>query len=275
MRPIALPELARTTFVVSIEVLPPRGHDVSGILAAFANLPTGAAHFLNVADSPMARPRMSPTILAGRMQQELNIPAIVHLTVRDRNRVALESEILGAQALSIRHHLAISGDPARFSDRGEVRSARDMEVPDLIRLCRTLGQTVGAVLDTNPANRHIELRKLEIKLQSGAEFVITQPLYDAQQAESLARDMVPFGVPVLAGILPLYSPRHAEYLHENVPGIGIPEAVRARMTSATEPIAEGVRIARDTLQASKSRFQGACIMPPFGHYELVAEILAP
>jgi homocysteine S-methyltransferase len=240
MRPIALPELARTTFVVSIEVLPPRGHDVSGILAAFAN-----------------------------------IPAIVHLTVRDRNRVALESEILGAQALGIRHHLAISGDPARFSDRGEVRAARDMEVPDLIRLCRTLGQTVGVVLDTNPANRHIELRKLEIKLQSGAEFVITQPLYDVQHAESLVRDLVPFGAPVLAGILPLYSPRHTEYLHQNVPGIGIPEAVRARMASATEPIAEGVRIARDTLQAVRTWFQGACIMPPFGHYELVAEILAP
>ena len=269
-----LPEAARNAFVISIEVLPPRGHDVTKTLEAFANLQPGMAQFLNVADSPMARPRLSSTVLAGLLQTRMGIDTIAHLTVRDRNRVALESEILGAKAMGVTHHLAVSGDSITFYDRGEARAASDLTASDLIRLCRGLGQHVGTVLDVDPAARVKELRKLDSKIAAGAEFIITQPIFDEGEMGALAKALEPFEVPVVAGILPLYSQRHAAFLHHHVPGIAIPENTRVRMLSSANPVQEGIRIARALLQAAQRSFHGACLMPPFGHYEIAAEILA-
>lgn len=274
MRGISLTQAAESTFVICIEVLPPRGHDTASILQAFANLQPDTAQFLNVADSPMARPRLSSTVLAGLLQARMGLDAIVHLTVRDRNRVALESEILGAKALGISHHLAVSGDSITFCDRGEARAAGDLTVPDLICLCRDLGQHVGTVFDVTPSARRDELRKLEEKMQAGAQFVITQPTYDEKEMQALAEDIRPFGLPTLVGILPLYSTRHADFLHRNVPGIAISNVTRDRMASSPEPVREGVQIAQELLQAAREHFHGACLMPPFGHYELAAQILS-
>jgi methylenetetrahydrofolate reductase (NADPH) len=275
MHGLTLPTLARSTFVVSIEVLPPRGHDVSGTVKALSTLPPGAAHFFNVADSPMARPRMSPTVLAGILQAATGLDAIVHLTVRDRNRVALESEILGAKALNIHHQLAVSGDSVEFCDRGQARAARDLQVPDLVHLCSAMGQTVGAVFDVSLSLRAKELRKMERKVQEGASFIITQPVFSEDRAAQVASDLKQYAIPVLMGILPLYSTRHTEFLQEHVPGILIPASIREQMRAAASPVSEGAGIARGLLQIAKGHFQGVCIMPPFGRYELAAEILEP
>jgi methylenetetrahydrofolate reductase (NADPH) len=270
----ALPELAATTFVVSIEVLPPRNDDTGKIVAAFGNLAPGLAQFLNVADSPMARPRLSPTILAGRLQSEIGLDAIVHLTVRDRNRIALESEILGAKALGVRHHLCVSGDPVIFCDRGNATAVSDLTVPDLVRLCKGLGQVAGVVFDVSEGVRERELRKMASKVEAGADFIITQPIYEEAHASEVAAGLEIFGLPALMGILPLYSARHTEFLHTKVPGIHIPEGIRQRMASVQDETVEGVRIARELLPMARGHFQGACLMPPFGHYELAAEILS-
>ncbi len=273
MQGISLVEAAESNFVISIEVLPPRSHDITKILDAFSDLRPGMAQFLNVADSPMARPRLSSTVLAGLLQARMGLDAIAHLTVRDRNRVALESEILGAKALGVTQHLAVSGDSITFCDRQGARAAGDLAVPDLIHLCRDLGQYVGSVFDVDRSMRRRELQKLEVKLRAGAQFVITQPVYDGGEMRALANDVTSFGVPTLVGILPLYSERHASFLHHNVPGITISESTRDRIASSPEPVREGVCIAQELLQEAVEYFHGACLMPPFGHYELAAEIL--
>ena len=275
MHGLTLPEIARSTFVLSIEVLPPRGHDTSALLKAFSTLTPGMAHFFNVADSPMARPRMSPTVLAGIVQAATGLDGVVHLTVRDRNRVALESEVLGAQALHIRHQLAVSGDSVMFCDRGQARAAHDLKVVDLIHLCAEMGQTVGAVFDVTTELREKELQKMERKARAGASFIITQPIFSEEHATQVAEDLQQFNLPALMGILPLYSARHTDFLQANVPGILIPERIQKRMHAAAQPASEGVAVARDSLQIAKGRFHGACIMPPFGHYELAARILSP
>lgn len=270
-----LPRLAASTFVHCLEVLPPRRPDLSHIIERLQALLPIEVHFLNIADSPMARPRMSPTVLASILRAETGLDAIVHLTVRDRNRIALESDILGAKAMGIHHHLAVSGDPVKFSDRVSAKSVNDMSVPDLIRLCVDMGQVVGAVFDPSPDARATELRKLERKIAAGAGFVITQPIFSADIMADIRALIAPYSVPVIVGILPLYSAAHARHLHHNVPGIRIPESILHRMVEATNPVREGISIARTLLsEARQAHLQGACIMPPFGHYELAAPILA-
>ncbi len=270
-----LPQQAASTFLHCLEVLPPRGPDVSGIVRRLQELPPGVVHFVNIADSPMARPRMNPTVLAAIVRAQIGLEPIVHLTVRDRNRIALESDILAAKAVGISHHLAVSGDPVKFSDRASARPAGDMSVLDLIRLCVEMGQTVGAVFDPSPKVRARELEKLEHKIAAGASFVITQPLFSTEAFVSIRMLLRPYAVPIITGILPLYSAAHANYLHNKVPGISIPETIRRRMANAQDAVHEGISIARDLLaEARRVGYQGACIMPPFGHYELAGPILA-
>lgn len=270
-----LPELAAGTFVHCLEVLPPRGSDTNRLLGCLRALPRDHIHFVNVADSPMARPRMSATLLATMLRLHQRWETIVHLTVRDRNRVALEADILGAQAAGIRHHLAVSGDPIAFSDRKPAKACGDVSVLDLIRLCKDLRQIVGAVFDPSPSVRYAELTKLERKIQAGADFVITQPIYDENLLNQVRGQTNAFGVPVLIGILPLYSAAHAEYLHRNVPGVQIPTPVRHRVAQSDNAVREGVAIARSLYRAAREAgFHGICLMPPFGHYELAASILA-
>lgn len=270
-----LPELAATTFVHCLEVLPPRSGDPTPILGCLQSLPRESIHFVNAADSPMARPRMSATLLATLLRLREGWETIVHMTVRDRNRIALESEILGGQAAGIRHHLAVSGDAITFSDRKPAKACGDVHVLDLIRLCANLGQIVGVVFDPSPSASHVELKKLERKIQAGARFVITQPIYDESLIHQVRSQTTSFGVPVIMGILPLYSAAHAEYLHQNVPGIQVPDFLRRRVAQSDHAVLEGVAIARALREAAQEAgFQGICLMPPFGHYELAAPILA-
>lgn len=269
-----LPQLAASTFVHCLEVLPPRDPDPSRIVKRLQALPPGVVHFINIADSPMARPRMNPTVLAAILHAQISLDAIVHLTTRDRNRIALESDILAAKAIGVRHHLAVSGDAVTFSDRASAKPAGDMSVLDLIRLCVDMGQIVGAVLDPSPNARAGELRKMERKIAAGARFVITQPIFSADAMADICARITSYAVPAIVGILPLYSAAHANYLHNNVPGILIPEPIRWRMANAEDAVREGISIARELLaEARQARFQGACIMPPFGHYELAGPIL--
>lgn len=270
-----LPQLAASTFVHCLEVLPPRSSDPARVLGCLQALPRECIHFVNVADSPMARPRMSATLLATLLRLREGWETIVHLTVRDRNRVALEAEILGAQAVGVRHHLAVSGDPITFSDRKPAKACGDVNVPDLIRLCADLGQVVGAVFDPSPDVRNAELKKLDRKIQAGASFVVTQPIYDEDLIHQVRDQTSLCGVPAIMGVLPLYSAAHAEYLHQNVPGIQVPDSLRHRMAHSVNPVVEGIAIARALRRAAKNAgFQGICLMPPFGHYELAASILA-
>lgn len=264
-------------FVISVEIVPPADgtcdHLIQKIARSLNHLPIDA---LNLADSPMACPRMSPFLFAGlvRVATQEHFEIIPHITVRDRNRVALQGLVWGAVAAGIRTVLIVSGDPVQYSRDAQTRLVADLSVTDMVRVARAAGLRAGVVMDSRPSQRAIELRKLEKKLEAGAQFVITQPLYDVGDVEHLARDTEAFGIPVLLGILPLVSRRHAGFLNDRVPGISVPEHVLDALEAAGEKAGEvGLAVAKTMLEKARQCLAGACIMPPFERFHLVAELL--
>jgi homocysteine S-methyltransferase len=264
-----------TPFVVTIEVVPPAGPEPGKLMAALATLTDLPFDGFSVATNPVAKPRMSAMALCSLIQRRTPKPAILHLTTRDHNRLSLQGELWGALALGIDTVLVATGDIVALKDRGHTTSVRDMDVYGLIDLARTTGLRAGVVFDTHPEHNGLAaaVDHLKRKVDAGAQFAVTQPVYDASGADHIAEATRGIGLPVIMGILPLRTPRHAEFLHTRVGGITVPDALRQRMQNAVEPIAEGVANAREMVAAARQRFAGACIMPPFDHYEVMAAIL--
>jgi len=266
-------------FVVNLEVVPPATSSCGDLPARIAQTARSLSiDAINLADSPMAKPKMAPTLFAGVLRPLLptGVEIIPHITVRDRNRVALQGLIWGAAASGVQCVLIVSGDPVQFGDDQQAASVADLSIPDLIRMARQAGLTPGVVFDSQPPQRSVELRKLEKKATAGAGLVITQPVYSPQEAETLANDLVGYQLPILLGILPLVSLRHARFLHEHVPGIAIPDELMRQMeTAGEEARARGISNARRMLALAKERFAGVCIMPPFHLFSLMEELLEP
>ena len=181
----------------------------------------------------------------------------------------------GARALDIETVLITTGDFVALKDRGVTTDVRDADIFGLLAMAREAGLYAGVVFDpfleTDGLTRAIE--RLEQKVQAGAQFVVTQPAYDESGADLLAEATNRCGLPVVMGILPLRTPRHADFLHDKVSGIVVPAAVREAMHQATDSVREGNANARLTLKLARERFAGACIMPPFDHYEILFDIL--
>ena len=262
-------------FVVTIEVVPPDGPDPQKVLAALASLADLPVEGFSVATNPVAKPRMSALAVCSLIQQRMHKPAILHLTTRDHNRLSLQGELWGALALGIDTVLVATGDFVALKDRGHTTSVRDMDVCGLVELARQTGLRTGVVFDTHPERNGLAaaIDHLKRKVDAGAQFAVTQPVYDDAGADQIAEATRAIGLPVIMGILPLRTPRHAEFLHTRVDGIAVPDRLRKRMQRASEPIAEGVANARDMVAAARQRFAGACIMPPFDHYDVMAAIL--
>ena len=281
-------------FVVSVEIDPPRSIRIDRTIEAARLLHAAGVDLINVSDSAMARVRMGAMAVAFGIQHDLDVECLVHFTTRDRNLMAIESELLGAHALGVRNILALTGDPPRVGDYPTGTGVWDVDSIGLVEILARLnraedqagspigqraGFTIACALDPTAADQATEWDRLERKLEAGAHLIMTQPLYDLPQVEAMdaeaRRRFGPggFPVPLLLGILPLQSSRHAEFLHNEVPGITIPGASRAAMAAAGERGAEvGLEMSLELLGQVESLVSGTYIMPSFGRYEQAAEL---
>jgi methionine synthase / methylenetetrahydrofolate reductase(NADPH) len=287
--------LAGGRFAISVEIDPPRSIRIERTIEAARLLRDAGVDLVNVSDSAMARVRMSALSVAFGIQHDLDLECLVHTTTRDRNLMALESELLGAHALGVRNILALTGDPPRIGDYPTGTGVWDVDSIGLIEILARLnrgedgagspigqpaGFTIACALDPTAAESVTEWDRLERKLAAGAHLVMTQPVYSQQQVETmLAEARQRFGprgfpVPVLLGLLPLVSARHADFLHNEVPGITIPDEARAAMSAAGERGSElGIEMADALLASIESEVAGTYIMPSFGRYEQCAQLV--
>jgi homocysteine S-methyltransferase len=245
--------------MITVEVVPPAGPDAEPILTALESLAALSFDGFSVATNPVAKPRLSALALCTLIQQ----------------RTGIQGVLWGARALGIETVLVATGDFVALGDRVRTTTVRDVDVFALVRLAREAGLHTGVVLDPHPESNGLEqaVRRLERKVEAGAQFAVTQPVYDEASARTLADATGHVGTPVLLGILPLRTARHAEFLHHRVAGIAVPEHVRERMSRASDSVAEGAANAREMLAVARQHFAGVCLMPPFDHYEVLFDIL--
>ncbi len=287
----ALLRLLREKFVVSVEIDPPRGIRTGKVMAGAALMAQRGVDCINIADSPMARIRMSAMALAYQIHTHFpRMELILHLTTRDRNLMGLQSDLLGCHALGLRNILCLTGDPPSVGDYPNATAVYDTDSMGLVRIVRGMnlgtdvaGTSIGAATGfavgcgVNPTADDLdsELDRFSAKLDAGAQFVMTQPIYELESWQRfLERLGGPPQVPILIGILPLQSFRHAEFLHNEVPGIHVPEWIRTRMREAGgDGQTVGVGLARDLLARARRLASGVYLMPSFGRYENCLEVL--
>jgi methylenetetrahydrofolate reductase (NADH) len=262
-------------FVVTIEVVPPQGPCPAKILSALESLATRPFYGFSVASNPVARACMSALALCTMIRQRTRKPTILHVTTRDQNRLSLQGELWGARALGIETVLVATGDFVAAGDRRHTTTVRDADVFDLVRMARQAELRTGVVFDTHPETSGLvdAVDHLKRKVAAGAEFAVTQPVFDRVAADELAEATRDVGIPVIMGVLPLRTARHAEFLHTKVAGIVVPASLRRRMKDASDPTAAGIDNAREMIATARERFCGVCIMPPFGHYDVLLDIL--
>jgi homocysteine S-methyltransferase len=284
-------KIGNKKFVVSVEVNPPTGLSLDKAIEAARMLRDGGVDAINVADGPRATARMGNFVLCYRIQQELGIPTLMHVTTRDRNVLGLVAHLLACHELGLHNLVVITGDPPKMGDFPDATPVYDLDSIGLLRLAeamnrgfdpggKPLGGATQFLLATGAEPAAVdyarEIERLARKRQAGAEIVMTQPVYDLEVLDRFLRDVAPLDMPVLVGLLPLASYRNAEFLHNEVPGMRVPEAIRERMRKAGTGEAarrEGVAIAREILAAVKDRVAGAYIMPPLGRYDLALRVI--
>ena len=293
-QPTQLAQTLGRQFVVTVEMHPPRGIDALEIVQHAEDLKQAGANILNIADSPLARMRMSPWACAFLIQQQVGIETILHFPTRGRNLLRIQGDLLASHALNVRNLFVVMGDPPRIGDYPDASDAQDVVPSGLIRLINhnlnqgtdqagnAIGQptgfVVGCALNMDADDMDREIRVLHKKLESGAQFALTQPVF---QAEVVERFLDRFGgrapLPLIMGLLPLYNERHALFLHHEVPGLSIPEPVMTRMTTSEADEtgrAEGIAIAQEILLAARPLVDGVYIMPPFRRYDVAAEVIS-
>ena len=287
-------KLAAGDFVVTVEMPPPHSFTAQKVIASAELLREAGVDFINVSDSPMARMRMSPWAVCHLIQQNVGVETVLHFPTRGRNLLRVQGDLLAAHALDVRNVFVVMGDPTVIGDYPDSFDTHDIAPSALIHLIKhnlnagsdqagsSIGLPtsflVGCALNINARALDREVKLLHKKIEAGADFALTQPVFDPAVIErfhnAYAAQFGPLTLPVLAGILPLYGARHAAFLHNEVPGIEIPAALRERITAAgdTSP-EEGVLIAQELLQAIQPVAQGVYLMPAFGRYDLAAAVI--
>ena len=290
-----LRKLAAGKFVISVEVDPPRAFTAEKQIEGAAYAKAAGADAINVADSPMARVRMGALALCTQIQQRVDIETILHFTTRDRSLMALQADLIGAHALGVRNILALTGDPPSLGDNTESSAVYDVDSIGLVRIIETFnrgldisgremgqkaGFTIAVACDPTRPDLSQEVDRFHQKVSGGAHFTMTQPIYDPQLWVNFLRIYEErygdFPVPVLIGVLPLQSHRHASFLHNEVPGITLSEEALERMRLAgANGRQEGVKMAQELLLELKTleHVQGVYLMPSFGRYELACQVL--
>ena len=287
-------KLAAGRFVISVEIDTPRSVNIERTRASAELIREAGADLVNISDSAMARVRMGAMAVGFAVQRDLGLEALIHFTTRDRNLMALESELLGAHALGIRDILALTGDPPRIGDYPSGTGIWDIDSIGLIGILARLnrgedqagrpigapaGFTIACALDPTAEDLDAEIDRLAGKIEAGAHLIMTQPIYATEQWDRFMQraaarwgDRLPR--PVLFGVLPLHTARHAEFLHHEVPGITIPDPVRAAMHAAGDRGAEvGLEQSLELLHRMREHVDGTYIMPSFGRYEQSAELV--
>ena len=287
-------KLAAGKFVIAVEMDPPRGLSTHKLMAGASLLAEAGADVIDVADSPMARMRMSAWAVCDIVQRKAQVESTLHFPTRGRNLLRVQGDLLAAHALGIRNVFVVMGDPTSIGDYPEAADNFDIVPSGLIKLIKqgfnlgldhsgtSIGQPtsffVGSALNLCPQDFAIEIKNLRRKLKSGADFFLTQPIFDPQLAENFlkyyANEFGPLEKPVLVGILPLFSTRHVNFLHHEVPGVSIPEPIRLRMEKAgNDGVKEGIRITSELVAQIKTWGQGIYIMPQFNRYDVAAEMI--
>ena len=287
-------KLAARQFVFAVEMDPPRGLSAHKILAGASLLAEAGADVIDVADSPMARMRMSPWGVCSLVQRKANIETVLHFPTRGRNLLRVQGDLLAAHALEVRNIFVIMGDPTAIGDYPEAMDNYDLAPSGLIKLIKQgfnagvdhagvdIGQPtsffVGCAFNLLPPDMERELEVLRRKLKAGADFILTQPIYEPRPLEQfLERYEKKYGrfpLPILVGILPLASARHAAFLQHEVPGIEIPEPVQRQMEAAGEMGAsKGIELAVELIRQVKPLAQGIYLMPAFNRFDYAARII--
>ncbi|MBI1270334.1 bifunctional homocysteine S-methyltransferase/methylenetetrahydrofolate reductase [bacterium] len=281
-------EKKKNDFFVSVELDPPKGAVTKKLLKAAAMLYESGADSINVGDSPMARVRMSSLASCQLISNNVGIETIIHFTTRDRNLMGIQADLLGCQALGIRNILALTGDPPALGNYAHATAVYDVDSIGLIRIISQLNQgkdiagntigkptnlSIGCALNCTHEDRKLELDRFKRKLEAGAHFVMTQPIYQVSDLSDFLDQFGDCPVPILVGIMPLHSSKHAEYLHNEVPGISIPDKIRAAMAKAGDQGARiGLELAEALLEQVRDICQGTYLVPSFGRYEDMCDL---
>ncbi len=286
-------KLAAGRFVTTVEITPPKGIDPEPMFAQCRALKAAGVDAVNVPDGPRAQSRMGSLLSGLMIEQQVGIESVVHYACRDRNLLGMLSDLLGAAAAGLRNVLLITGDPPKMGPYPDATAVFDIDSIGLTNLVtrlnrgldpggNALGQTtkfvVGVGANPTAPDLERELKRLHWKLDAGAEFIVTQPVFDLTQIDHFLKRTEQFKVPVIAGLWPLVSLRNAEFLANEVPGVTVPEGVLARMRTASAKgkeaaLDEGVTICREMLVGVRDRVQGTQISAPLGKVPVVLEVL--
>ncbi|HPC95595.1 MAG TPA: bifunctional homocysteine S-methyltransferase/methylenetetrahydrofolate reductase [Sedimentisphaerales bacterium] len=284
-------KLAAGEEVTTVEVTPPRGVDMTKIIEKARQCVAAGVDAINIPDGPRASSRLSPMVTAVRIQQEAGMETILHFCCRDRNLIGMQSDILGASAIGLRNLLIITGDPPKLGDYPNATAVFDMDSVALTNVVRNLNQgldiggnriepptalTIGVGANPVAADWDREVERFRRKVEAGAEYAITQPVFDADSLFRFLDAIDGFRIPIVAGIWPFTSFKNAEFMANEVPGVVVPRALLDRMSAATtkeQGVALGVEIARELVAKIRGRVAGFAVSAPFGNVQTALAVL--
>lgn len=285
-------KLARGEWIKSVEITPPRGWDTAQIISKARLCQQQGVDAINVPDGPRAAPRLSALITALKIEQEAGIEAVLHVCSRDRNYLALQADLLGSAAVGLRNFLFITGDPPKLGGYGYASGVFDTDSIGLVSLQKHLNQgidlggqqiqppsaaVIGVGADPNAIDFNREITRLQAKIEAGAEFIITQPVFDVEALHKFIRVIAGWKIPVIAGIWPLASLRNALFMKNEVPGVLVPDSIVRRIEKALtreEQLACGIQIAREALAELRGMVAGVQVSAPLGNVNAALEVLA-
>lgn len=289
-RPSELSKKLGNRFVITVELDLPRGLDTSKVLTSARELRERGADLIDISDGARARLRMTPSAICSIIERDVGIETMMHVACRDRNLLALQADMLGAHALGIRNILAITGDPANIGDFPSATSVFDIDAIGLVRILTRFNEgrdlagnsvgmkcsfTIGVAFNPVANDLAQEVDRLNRKADAGAHVVYTQPLFEEKFIESACEQAKRLNLPILIGVMPLRSHRHAEFMHNEVPGISVPEWLRKKLSETPEESAAalGVEVAQNLAAALPSVAQGLYLMPPAGNWRVADQVM--
>ena len=286
-------KFANQKFVIAVEVDPPRGHNANRIIEAARELKRAGFDVVHIADTPMARMRMSAWALAHLIQRDTQMETVLHFPTRGRNLLRVQGDLLAAHALGVRNLLVLMGDPPSVGDYPEAGDQHDIVPSGLVKVIKSSLNTgkdsagisigtattfhVGVAVNFYPPDLEREIKTFRKKIMAGADFAVSQPIFDVTPVRAfLQRYRDQFGevpIPIMGGVLPPASLRNAEFLHNELPSIILPEWTLERMRQSSDGRKEGIKIAREALEQLRELVQGVYVMPMFGRYDSAAEVI--
>ena len=286
-------KFAEKKFVIAVEVDPPRGHNANRIIEAARELKHAGFDVVHIADTPMARMRMSAWALAHLIQRDTQMETVLHFPTRGRNLLRVQGDLLAAHALGVRNLLVLMGDPPSVGDYPEAGDQHDIVPSGLVKLIKgslntgkdsagiSIGTAttfhVGVAVNFYPPDLERELKTFRKKILAGADFAVSQPIFDVTPVRLfLQRYCDQYGeapIPIVGGVLPPASLRNAEFLHNELPSISLPDWTLDRMRKSSDGRKEGIKIAREALEQLRELVQGVYVMPMFGRYDSAAEVI--